>query len=558
MTPHHGEPGAIDPALIGELHEILGPGGTLGTAYRLAVERTAPATGPTARGVHWQPVMNDLQKALSLVAGVLAGHDRPPRTLGIAEWEPCTRCGVDTPARIYDTPWHYTCWQAAGCPLAPVEREGEQEPARPAVAEPAPAAADDNADDHQDQEGRDPVEADWFVRRQRDRAQAATFDVDPDVERAHFAAAVRTRKRDATDDEVTAALAAWHTHVQPLGRSLRFVISPGYTGAMLYELLAAAHGTMVQPVKLADPLVWDVTRSSDFLRWVHFLNPEVTPVAGMAVTELDITAQFLGAAPSTDLGDGEPDLLDAVTGDWVPNLSRPGYVELAEPPGLAGLPAHARAAFAAVDAGTWLANPHAKYLAKDHGVQLHIGRAILWPAGDRAQRKPARYGRRLAVWAKEVREARLALTLAARADAPGAALALGVLKSMYAAFLGGMLRSEDVNNFGTLRPDWGDMLVTSAGSNTLRALDKLPDGVVPLGGMKDSVWFPSDAAHAPFRPGGLGYADQPGPDQDKPGKWHLNRWGVITDDLVRHHANGNVGLVRNAVIKADKARKAAA
>lgn len=127
---------------------------------------------------------------------------------------------------------------------------------------------------------------------------------------------------------------------------------------------------------------------------------------------------------------------------------------------------------------------------------------------------------------------------------------------MYAAFLGGMLRSDEHNDKGTVRPDWHDMVVSSAAVNQLRALDKLGRDVTPLGAMKDSVWFLSDT-DAPLRPAELQYADQPGDHQDKPGKWHLNRWGAVTDALVTQHAAGRVGLVRNAVISSDKARKAA-
>ncbi|MFE0314115.1 hypothetical protein, partial [Amycolatopsis sp. NPDC058986] len=216
-------------------------------------------------------------------------------------------------------------------------------------------------------------------------------------------------------------------------------------------------------------------------------------------------------------------------------------------------PATADEIRAALDTGWWLPIPSLKFLAKDRGVAVDLARAVVWPSGDKRRGTPARYGRRLAVWAKEVRTARLALTQARAAGEPGADLALGVLKAMYATFLGGLLRSDRNNDRGTLRHDWADMLVATAGVNALRAIDKAD--VVPFGGMKDAFWFATDEA-APVRPAGLDYADQPGPHEHQPGKWHLNRWGEVTADLIRHHQAGRVGLVRRAVTAADTARKA--
>src|SRR5690606_7668258 len=122
-------------------------------------------------------------------------------------------------------------------------------------------------------------------------------------------------------------------------------------------------------------------------------------------------------------------------------------------------------------------------------------------------RGSSRYGRRLAQWAERVRAARSALGADVAAGEPGAALALAVVKRMYAGFLGGMLRSEKDNDRGSLRPDWHDQLVATAGVNALRALDKA--GLTPFAGIKDAFYFAHNRG-GPLEPEGLRMNDQPG------------------------------------------------
>ncbi|WP_326960538.1 hypothetical protein [Amycolatopsis sp. NBC_01286] len=550
------------PSASAALAEILGPDGTLNLAYRLATERAGAHPGPVGRDAIWSPVLQDLQTAVGLVSGLLAGYDQPPAAGDhLGEQLPCRTCAGPTAMRVYGQPWHYTCWLRVGAPVTPAPDDSTDVAEQPATGipadapEPATAAPSDTAIDAVPAE-QAPAEAGAFARRQRDREDDYVHD--PAAELEEFARACRLRAPDATDDECAAALDAWHTHFHVLDdRPFRFARSPGYTGVLLYELLAARHGQMVQPLPLENELALQITGSNKTTRLLSYLNPDVVPAVGMGVTELDVTAQFLGAAPSTECGDGEPSLLDDIADAWLDKLwVSPGYIELGAAPDLSPLSTHAQLGYAGLDTGSWLPTPHAKYLAKDNGVPLTIARALVWPWGDKAKNRPNRYGRRLAVWAKNVRTARDALTAAERAGTPGAGLALKVLKSVYATFLGGMLRSEEHNDKGTVRPDWHDMLVSSAAVNQLRALDKLTGDVTPMGAMKDSVWFLSDTPDAPLRPAGLQYADQPGDHQDKPGKWHLNRFGPVTDALVTQHAAGRVGLVRNAIIATDKARKA--
>ena len=94
---------------------------------------------------------------------------------------------------------------------------------------------------------------------------------------------------------------------------------------------------------------------------------------------------------------------------------------------------------------------------------------------------------------------------APRRRRPGGRLALQILKSVYATFLGGMTRSADLKNKGTLRPDWHDQYVTTLSLNALRALDKAraASGVTPIGLMKDAAWWVTAADAAPFKPAGM-------------------------------------------------------
>lgn len=548
------------PSASAALAEILGPDGTLNLAYRLATERAGAHPGSAGRDAIWSPVLRDLQTAVGLVSGLLAGYDQPPAASDrLGEQLPCRTCAGPTAMRVYGQPWHYTCWLRVGAPVTPAPAPAVDDVAeRPATGMPADAPESATADPSDDIP-TEPVLADAgaFERRQRKRDDNQAPD--PAAELEEFSRACRARAPEATDDDCAAALNAWHEHFRVLDRPFHFAGSPGYTGVLLYELLSARHGNMVQPVPLENETALAITGSHKTVRLLSYLNPDVQPAVGQTVTELDVTAQFLAAAGSTVCGDGEPTMLDDVADAWLPKLLvSPGYIELGAAPDLTPLSAHAQLGYAGLDAGTWLPIPHAKYLTKDRGVELAIARALVWPWGDPTRNRESRYGRRLDKWVKCVRAGRQALIHADRADVRGAGLALRVLKSMYATFLGGMLRSDEHNDRGTRRPDWHDMVVSSAAANQLRALDKLGGDVTPMGAMKDSVWFLSDTPDAPLRPAGLQYADQPGEHQDQPGKWHLNRWGAVTDALVKAHAGSRVGLVRNAVIATDKARKAQA
>lgn len=478
---------------------------------------------------------------------------------------PCRACGEPTLTRIHGLPAHGGCWERAGRPVPQDNTTAQDaETAVAAIAHPdhsdAPASpAQPGSGPASGQTDGHPQERDDAAppRRKKDREQER-FHVDPDKEFEAWCRELRDPADDdadpqdeLTDDQCAQALTAWHDCVQVLGRPLRFLSWAGYTGVTLYELLTAAHGSMAEPVALNSPLVKDITagrQDAGVHRMWSFINPDTAPMVGDWVTELDITAQFLGAAASVRCGDGEPDERADLPTNWLADhYDVPGYVRLAAPPALTTLRASARSSLSGLEEGRWLPMPVVKYLAKDRKIDLAIDQAVFWPQG--------RFGARLAKWCETIGAARTTLIGAARAGRPGADLALQVLKGVYASFLGGVMRSERTNDRGTLRHDWNDMTVATAGVNALRALDKLPDGIEPIGGQKDAFWF--TATDAPYRPDGLQYSDLPETQPktaDKPGKWHVNRWGRVTEDIVGAHKRGRAGLLQRAIIAADHSR----
>jgi hypothetical protein len=538
---------ATDPGpAAAKLGDLIGEHGRLEVAYRLAL------AGNGSPAERWQPVLHALHQAVGLASGLAAGHTSLPGTSDLGELRPCSRCEGRTAMRIYGQPWHHSCWMAAGCPVDPAPdqtTEPAENTAENATASPTEEAPKDDSPDAV--KGR-------YKRRQavRDADRTEGWTVDPDEERADWSRACRAKAimPGASDQDCLDALDAWHRRVLAWDdktgrRPVAFKSSPGATGLLMYELLAARNGSMVQPEPLRDKLVLSISGPNGRGAEKHtgtswsFTAPEVPAPAGQGWTELDVTAQYLGAAASVECGDGEPDHLDEIQPDWLPRLVKvPGYVQLAAAPDLSPLRPAARGSFAALDAGVWLPIPALKYLAVDkreHPVTVEVARAVVWPAG--RTRGDVRFGRRLAAWATRIRTARADLAADAAAGEPGAALALKVLKRTYAAFLGGMLKSDNDNDKGTLRPDWADMLVCTAGVNALRALDKI--AADPFAGLKDAFYFAHDPAAGPFHPDGL-------PIEDKPGKWHVNRSGKITPDMADAHARNRPGLIQRHARKA--------
>lgn len=542
------------------LDELIGPEGRLAIAYRQAA-----ASGAAAGDQAWGPVHRILAEAVGVSSGMVAGRPEAPYSSQLGVLEPCGGCGQPTLMRVHSDPWHPSCWQRAGCPIAPAAAA----PAGQATADesPAPEGPTEGAESATEASGVDdgasPLDgaAEGPYRRRKAQRQVAEDDEDTagadeaDKERRAFSKALRQLDGwdEATDGDCGAALEAWHRHVQAMGRPFTFAATAGYTGVMLYELLAAGHGSMVQPEPLASELAWQVHDGRDAggtVRTFSFTDPEAAAQAGEALTEIDVKSQYLASARSVYVGDGEPDLHDdpeALREHLGTLIDRPGWVQLAAAPDLSTAPPHAARALAAVAEGTWLPLPLAKYLRKDCGIDLEPTRALLWPK--------ERRGQRLRVWATTVNEARVSLERARDDGQPGATGALAVLKSVYATFLGGMLGSERNNDRGTLRPDWRDEVIAQASVNAWRALDKarrtgLGDGVRILGGLKDAVWLVSPAGTAPVRPAGLQWADQPDTAPDtylQAGKWRVETTAEVTDGIAGAAAEGRAGLVARRV-----------
>lgn len=569
---HHRHASAAAEAL----GELIGLHGRLEAEYRIALD-----SGHSRPKDVWAGVQKTLHDALGLVSALSAGHTDPPiGSGGLADKQPCQRCGGGTYLAIYGTAWHYSCWEWAGCPVEPIESAEEiadqphtttatdgtaAEPAADVEVSDVAATGGEDAS-AAETEDTDPAAAggqggEWQRRRTaREESRTAGWQVDPDEEIADWRRACRGLPgyAEASDAECDTALQAWHRRVlawddKAGSRSVGFRSSPAATGLLMYELIAARNGSMVQPEALQDPTVWAISfRDGERLAgtiW-SFTDPDVEVPVGGAWTELDVNAQYLAAASSVECGDGEPDHIsgEQLQPRWLDRLVKvPGYVQLAAAPDLSVLPGAARHSLADLDAGTWLPIPVLKYLTADkraEPIEVELERAIVWPQGK--SRGSSRFGRRLAQWAERVRAARSALGEDAAAGEPGAALALAVLKRCYAGFLGGMLRSEKDNDRGSLRPDWHDQLVATAGVNALRALDKA--GLAPFAGLKDAFYFAHDNLGGPFEPDGLRIGDQPG-------GWHVNRWGEITTDIATAHADGRPGLVQRHARHADAHRR---
>ncbi|WP_020421147.1 hypothetical protein [Amycolatopsis sp. ATCC 39116] len=543
--------------LPSRLHDLIGPHGLLDAAYRVASSyHTDAAAGGTAQ--RWHEVRRMLQDALGVVAALEAGTTAPPSDT--SEPRPCLGCGGDTIVRVYNRPWHHACWYRAG---SPVDAPNSTPASIPADSDQAANRTEEQAAQDTQQATAQEKPAGW-QRRKTARAQASAsnhpegeYEPDPVAETAAFARAVRSMEgfEQASDEECAAALDAWHNALQVLGRPFRFASSDSYSGVLLYDLLAAANGAMVQPEPLQSELVWEIHRGSSTVRTWSFTDPAAKPQPGEDLTELDVTGQYLAAAASTECGDGEPDLItdpDTLRAHMADLIKRPGYVQLAKRPNLDALPTHARHALARVDAEWWLPIPLVKYLHKDHGIDLAPAQAVIWPKDRR--------GQRLKVWTAHVNNARLTLEQARDEKTPGAGAALAVLKAMYASFLGGMLASTEHNDRGTLRPDWRDMVIAQANCNAWRAWDKairagLGEGTRLLGSLKDAFWLVSPAGTAPARPAGLTYADLPEQQPAsfrQPGKWRVARAVTVTEGIAQAHADDRAGLIQRRIRDAEK------
>lgn len=418
----------------------------------------------------------------------------------------------------------------------PVAVPGTEPSAQPVTPVPAESAVDADG----------PAAASGYAPEEEER------DFVRDVARS-----VKARMElELTRDQALAALAVWREHVAVDGQAWHYVRSPGWTGATLGAWLCARYPALTRPVRLAeDSVVWDLAGAgTSVMRVLGWTLPERCPAEGQTIAAYDVTAQYLAAMRSVRLGDGEPITIPADQDgvDLVEMVKRPGYLVLDEPPDLSGLPAHVGAAFARLDAGSILPMPLAGYLVRDHGVALAWSQLIVWDRTTKNGREVNAYGPRLSRVAEEISENRDRLRALAATDPQHPAhYALALLKDVYARFSAGFMRSDQHNTSAYLRPDWADMIAATGSANSLRALDKaVAGGWEPIGQSADTVWFVLDVApeHVPeVLPAGLELSD-------RPGKWHLNRWGRATARLVQVFKLGHPNLISKALADINQTR----
>jgi Domain of unknown function (DUF927) len=284
------------------------------------------------------------------------------------------------------------------------------------------------------------------------------------------------------DDELWAGLLNWRGAVRVGTKPVDISgVGAGMTGALVYKMLQGLHKS-IPPLMDRVPLPEDLRfrRPSTTANWIHPKAAERLEAAGGVVVGVDVNAQFLAAASSTEYPTGEPVITpwdDAVS----PKLMKmPGYVRITEPSG-APLP---------YPAGSFLPMPVARYL-------LELGRL---PAADvvvtfRESR------RHLSAWSRVFRDARASL-LERAPDDIGAAIALRAVKTVSNRFLSGWMVT-DQNRTEFMRPEWADQTIGTSRANAMRAIGKLQAPTL-LGVFTDTVFFAGGA------PDGLTYTNQPG------------------------------------------------
>lgn len=342
----------------------------------------------------------------------------------------------------------------------------------------------------------------------------------PNDEAERLRAAVEDDGECASDEDVAGALAMWHHYTG----SQRFDSYPGHIGVAFYSRLVAQHRNMIEPARLGESAGMIAEVSNSIRKFNDHLVPNVDTGAWNTITGMDVRAQYLAAGASVDLGDGEP--IEIIRPQSLrPLISRPGYLEIAS-----AIDTNT-GAFGIIEAGEWLANPTAKYLI-GRGVALNVSRAIVWET----------HGRRLASWCAPFSKAYCAL--AQRTDIP-AVYARRAIKKVYQPFLGGMIRSEKHNSTGTSRLDWSDMLVTTAGANMLRGLDKeaMAGGSTPVGIHRDTAYFATNGEA--YSPSALELKCQPG-------KWRTDKIVAMNEDIRDGYNSSRLYPFRDAVNDAAK------
>lgn len=334
---------------------------------------------------------------------------------------------------------------------------------------------------------------------------------DYDAEVSAFAGTVRRRFPDASDADVEAAYGAWQLGT----RGVKFVGSPASTGLSWFLKVNAQHGAIPELESRKNGKPDGVERVVSLM---DGLAPEYAPTDGAPyVTGLDVNAQYLAAAGSVECGVGVPRTLGGFQANQGAILGLPGYVMFDGDPFDMGRDA-------------WVPTPLAKYLMDKRRRSLpadslhptRIEHAVIWDEKRRA----------LSAWAKQVRTARATFM---RSDS---AMALAALKQVYAAFLGGMLRSDTRNHTDALRHDWSDQTMALSTANMNRAFDKANPR--PFAWRRDTAYFAA-----------VNLGDVPGKVEisDQAGKWkRAGRECEYTDAIRIEVENGSAERVNSAII----------
>jgi hypothetical protein len=331
-------------------------------------------------------------------------------------------------------------------------------------------------------------------------ARRKLADLTPAAEHEIFGRSVRKPELypGATEAEVSAALILFHR----VTNGLRYVSFAGQTGQAAYAWYLALFPSMVAPVPVSSERAREAWESGAQTR-ANLVTRGQKIKPGMAFTGFDINGQFPAAAGSAELGDGEPEVIEPRGGQLGNLASFPGYVRVARKL-VTGHPG-----FGTLAADAWLPLPFAKFLERDHGLTVPAAEVLYWP----------NRGKRMAVYIKYAyREPRE--RLAAMDDSMPVRLAMAALKDQANAFIG-MLRSRKYSKGGNYRPDWYDMIVSTAEANALRSFKKC--AIQPVAKMADTAYWVAD--DAPRTPEGLIVSGQLG-------KWKLERHGPVTPEFV--------------------------
>ncbi|MBC7279197.1 hypothetical protein [Nocardioides sp.] len=213
----------------------------------------------------------------------------------------------------------------------------------------------------------------------------------------------------------------------------------------------------------------DLRRTDAFWKARTWITTPGDPAESSTVKAADVNAQYVASAASVELGEGDP--LHYEPADELPeNLYKlPGWIRLGAD--VVDAPHNLE-----LLADMWVPMPLAVYLTRDHGRELEVSEALVWPKHRRALKNLANHFGR---WSAELKAD----------ESPAGGYALRMVKSLYTKSLGGYLASEKgLTPPAWHRPDWALLLKAQAEANMLRNLDKLPAGCIPRAKYADTVF----------------------------------------------------------------------